>query len=672
MKSGSPPPQTLKLDAESLGHVQEWTVINRGLEYNGQVIVAETVDAAWGQPLDKGVSFRIVFYLVPRRIPPDQIQDPRIAMAVPGRVPVQASQLGREIRSIREARERYVTTSDQGAGPVHETLEGRENALSSQLAQRFATAFSAGRVYGYQGARIKPKKLFVESSISSWADNLASAVLTVAHPELPFDHTGFPGPLTTDKMEALFHGLFQNDLEATDVVIDYGPGLGLALPENPTAFNAERCPAVAVIRRELEAQGGEMHARELLVALARSHGLTRPLAALFLASFVRQEKAETELIVGHGVNHRDGARFLGDRLTWDIVPEISFNESLADQLETVRLQPSPTWDSVLPYATLLVEGLEPGDVGQESLLLDALRSLAETVDGLGKSYVDIETALGSVPPSVTGSLNKLEELSGAATHRRFLEIAQEEFRGPAALKAALGLSRQLSELAGLIPAITGVKKYLEGMSLGRGHQPLALQRDAVLARIEPESLVASPGLWNSIETEFQRLRELYVDTYLDHHTEYYKTTAALARRLDGLTPQVEAVTRLGGIQELGEPVGGEVSSRLIEIKSALRRCDLGGDIPLLDTSPCCPSCMLPLNEDPPVREAELLSGAVEKAMREYNHRLGSHSVRQVLAHPGKEQLQKFMDLVQVADPSSLANVMDDDVVEFLRGFLRDG
>ena len=67
---------------------------------------------------------------------------------------------------------------------------------------------------------------------------------------------------------------------------------------------------------------------------------------------------------------------------------------------------------------------------------------------------------------------------------------------------------------------------------------------------------------------------------------------------------------------------------------------------------------------------EMLFGAVERAMHEYNRRLGSYGVRQILAHPSREQLDKFINLVQVADPSALANVLDDEVVEFLRQFMR--
>ena len=68
----------------------------------------------------------------------------------------------------------------------------------------------------------------------------------------------------------------------------------------------------------------------------------------------------------------------------------------------------------------------------------------------------------------------------------------------------------------------------------------------------------------------------------------------------------------------------------------------------------------------------LLFGALEEALREYNRILGSQAVRRVLANPTREQLDKFVDLVQVSDPSALANVLDDDVVDFLQQFLRDG
>ena len=44
----------------------------------------------------------------------------------------------------------------------------------------------------------------------------------------------------------------------------------------------------------------------------------------------------------------------------------------------------------------------------------------------------------------------------------------------------------------------------------------------------------------------------------------------------------------------------------------------------------------------------------------------------ILAHPTREQLDRFIDLMRVSDLTELANVLDERVVEFLCGFVSDG
>ena len=56
-------------------------------------------------------------------------------------------------------------------------------------------------------------------------------------------------------------------------------------------------------------------------------------------------------------------------------------------------------------------------------------------------------------------------------------------------------------------------------------------------------------------------------------------------------------------------------------------------------------------------------------MREYNRRLSSNLVRQVLANPSKEHLDKLMDLIQLGNLSFLSNVLDEEVLEFLRSLV---
>ncbi len=677
MLTDPPRPQGLIFDTETPGQTQTWTVRHRGLEYIGQVIVTESVDPSWGRPLAGDLSFRLVFYLVPRRIPAGQIQDPRIAMAVPRREPAQARYLGRELRAVREVGERYVTARDRDARAMRSMMGDRDLSLRGELAQRYAVAYSLVRIYTYQDTRIRPRDIFSEESPISWADRLASAVLSHAHPDLPIDDTGFPGPLTGDKVAALYRGLFQDDSAVAAITRDYGPGLGLTRREAPALFDASHCPAVDFIRREVESRGGEMSGRELASVLVETYGLTPPLDGLYLMSFVRHARAEVELGPGHRVETRRGGPFLGDRFTWDMVPEVAFSEALADQVETVRLSPRPTWDSVLPYATLMVDGLEPGGdtataAAQGRHLLDALGGLVAEIKNIRVSLDKLQPVIGEVPSDVTETLDGLEALYAVSDHQEFYNVAQDRFKGPRQLGEGLDLQKRLVELAVLASTITRVKSYLDSMSCGKGHQQLSIERDAVLARIEPGSLIANPGLWSSIEERFQQLRVRYATAYLAHHSKYHQGALELRRRLEGTMPQVEALAQFNRIPELGEPVGAEVPQQLAGLRAALRECAVVDGDPYLNDQPHCAECALPLDEDIPRREEELLFGAVERAMREYIRRLGSHGVRQVLAHPDKEQLEKFVNLVQVADPSSLANVLDDEVVGFLRQFLREG
>ena len=90
----------------------------------------------------------------------------------------------------------------------------------------------------------------------------------------------------------------------------------------------------------------------------------------------------------------------------------------------------------------------------------------------------------------------------------------------------------------------------------------------------------------------------------------------------------------------------------------------------LDSAPQCQECHLPLSESVPHLEAGLVLKGTESAMREYNRRLSSEGVRRILAQPTKDQLDKLISLGQISDFTALANVLDEEVVDFLRGFMR--
>jgi hypothetical protein len=220
--------------------------------------------------------------------------------------------------------------------------------------------------------------------------------------------------------------------------------------------------------------------------------------------------------------------------------------------------------------------------------------------------------------------------------------------------------------------ITRTKDYMERMSFARGHQELLIERDSVAARIEPDSLAASPALWSSIEDSFSHLQARYANAYAAHHAAYHQQAVDLVSHLEEARPHIDAIARFNEFPEFGGPFGADLPRRLEALLSSLASCDASEEGVSLEAAPVCERCLLPLSADIPHREVGLVLNDTARAMREYNRRLSSHGARRILAHPSKEPLDKFVALVQVADPSALANVLDDDVVDFLRQFLRSG
>jgi hypothetical protein len=552
-------------------------------------------------------------------------------------------------------------------------MRERAESLRRETESRYAASYAQGRVYTHTDIAIDPGDIFVEDTSNSWADRLVAAALEQAYPTLPIDHEDFPITLTRDRVQALYRALFQGEDDGEGLRRAFGPGLGITTEEAAEHFDAGACRVVAEIGRELRSRSDAAPASEILRVLTDTHGLPPALAAFFVLAFVMHAHGEIQLRGDHRVQIRSGEPFVGDQLTWDLLSEVSLTESLMTEFGVVRTRVRPGWNTVLPYATRFLADLAPSEdrtavSGQEARLVATLREISPRLSRVRDTLTELTQTLGGIPIE-TQDLDKLERLCTVSDFLEFYEVAQDEFEGPGRLEASLGLYRRLEQLTEVATPIAKMKLYLDRMTFGSDHQGLSMDRDQVSGRIELRGLASNPALWDSIEDGFRRLRTRYEEAYARHHAAYHDETTGTRRKLERLTPQIEALTRFGKMPELGEPVGVEIPQLFREVTDSLRTCASVDEVPSLDEEPYCGECRLPMNEESPARDSDGLIGAVEAAMGEYNRRLSSISVRQVLAHPTREQLDKFIDLLHVADPSALANVLDDEVVEFLRQFL---
>ena len=368
---------------------------------------------------------------------------------------------------------RFRRSAKRGSGmsraPYPRQWPKRESSLLSELGEREALACSQGRVYTHGSTAIRPAEVFLGDGAGAWVDRLATELLSQAFPALPFQSERFPETLTAEMMGAIFRGLFQGEPDAAAAVAAFGPALGLTRPEAPTRFDASVCRVLDVMARELKSRGGEVPSQDLLWSMCRYHGLNRALAMLYLAAFVRRERAGLELIPEHSVQQTAGGPFQSDRVTWDLVPELAYAASLAGQLGVLRAKPSLAWNAVLPYANLLVEGLGPArgrNTGRRTREA-APRSSRKPGTACRTGENAASRALGGASMRkrkmswhCCNDCKSCLPLGGTGGH----DVAVDGFGGVSGLGQALDLYGRVERIQTLAPAIAGAKRYLGEMT----------------------------------------------------------------------------------------------------------------------------------------------------------------------------------------------------------------
>ncbi len=639
------------------------------------MLVAKSWRHELGNRLPRGLYFRIVFLTESHPISRSALKDRRIAVVVPGQDATDyVRTMNKEYGSVREARLRYMT----GGQPdqMRKAMRERELALQREIHKGYARSYSSGMVYTQSGLATGQQGLFQRDDPSDGVHGLASTMFGRLYPTLPINSGGFPRGITSEDLRSLYRGLFQGDPESQqEVVLTFGPGLGLTQPDDPITFNPKDSQTLDIIRKDVSVYGGVIDIQKVLENLVYSYGLTEPLAVLCILAFVRHARAIVELKPGHSVMSASAEPFPGDSITWDMVPEITYDPSLADSMEALILEASPSWNTILPYAKSIATDFErsqeKGEIAtQEERLLEALVSLrtelAETKSGLET----IRRSLEQDESHFTQTIDSLETLSHASSYLDFYYAAVEEFQNPTGLRRSFETYRKLAQFSKVATEIVRVKSYLDDTTLGTAQSDLALDRASLLGQMDFTTLAENPGLWQGIAATFEWFRSRYRSAYLEFHESYRSEAIALSRLMDKLDPQAEALERFNAVPELGEPVDVDAPPRFKALAEALRVCQVSEkDISLKDV-PHCAICLLHLGDDLPARmEVERVVADLERAMKEYNRRLGSKVVRRILADKSREQLDKFINILQVSDLSTLANVLDNEVLNFLRSLI---
>lgn len=216
-----------------------------------------------------------------------------------------------------------------------------------------------------------------------------------------------------------------------------------------------------------------------------------------------------------------------------------------------------------------------------------------------------------------------------------------------------------------------LREYLAGAVPPADPSELAADRTMTLEQLSFATLLSDPGRLESMRSTFQKVfHARYRGAYLEHHRRHWENAAALGSLLAEAQPAAEALTRLNTLRELGPAVGSSALAKYQRLRASLGVCPGAGELEdRLIERPICPACGLTLGDSPPQEYTQDVLRRLQRALGRQQARLASEAVRQILARRGGERIEQFLQVVQASDLTGLANVLDDDLLAFLRELL---
>lgn len=120
------------------GGARPWRIVHRGIEYQGEVVLADSWSQGLGEEIEKeDLHFRLVLLTREQAVAPESIRDRRIAVCVPAEADRTTRKLAREYLAIKERRAEYHTGAD---------LEEGEGEIEAELLPMQLRRYGAGSV----------------------------------------------------------------------------------------------------------------------------------------------------------------------------------------------------------------------------------------------------------------------------------------------------------------------------------------------------------------------------------------------------------------------------------------------------------------------------------------------------------------------------------------------
>jgi hypothetical protein len=232
------------------------------------------------------------------------------------------------------------------------------------------------------------------------------------------------------------------------------------------------------------------------------------------------------------------------------------------------------------------------------------------------------------------------------------------------------LLRALAERPAEAREVLAMRAFIAQAALPPADSDLSLDWAIASEQLQFASLVPEPQRLNAARAAFTQFCRRYRSHYQAHHRGYWTEMARLRGRLLEPKAHAETLEKINTLTELGPPVGAGALLARRALLEETGRCPLivGVEEELADSA-ICPACRLRLDQEPPSERASEVLQRIERALARQMARLSSLGVRQVLQRSGDARVERFLKVVQAAQLSSLVDIVDDELIGYLRRFL---
>ena len=319
-------------------------------------------------------------------------------------------------------------------------------------------------------------------------------------------------------------------------------------------------------------------------------------------------------------------------------------------------------DYLGPLAVALAAPAVPGRSPAQELMA-ALQRLVHHAEA---PLPGLEREVG---PEATGAIDRLSQLSAAAGVESFLACARRLYPRVPAFLEDVYLLRALAERLSEALEMLSMRAFLVQAVVPPTDPDLLLDRAVVLEQLQFASLIPEPQRLNTARAALDYFRSHYQRCYAAHHRSCWTETARLHARLLEAKDHAEALRRLNTLTELGPPVGEASLETYRELVEQTSGCSLlGAEGEKVDEA-LCPACRLRLDQQPPQEQVSEVLKRVERAIERQMARLSAVAVRQVLERSTNPHVEQFLKVIQAAQIASLAEILDDELMGYLRRFL---